>query len=148
MFPDSEIAQKFQLAKTKCAYSWVPNRCKKFSMPLWLWNFKEFSNPSFIPIFPSAYLLSFDKFFKNLFNPPRPLAPILLGTQEYLVNYGMAPFVKDQLVKNIVVSLFYTVSFDNQQIEYFKMSKWMSRFVIGTSAPPWHQLVTLTRNFF
>ena len=49
MFPDSEIAQKFKLGKTKCAY---------------------------------------------------------------LFNYGMAPFVKYQLVKNIVASPFYTVSFD------------------------------------
>ena len=30
----------------------------------------------------------------------------------YLVNYGMAPFVKDQLVKNIVASPFCTISFD------------------------------------
>ena len=49
MFPDSEIAQKFQQGKSKCAY---------------------------------------------------------------LVNYGMAPFVKDQLVKNIVASPFCTISFD------------------------------------
>ena len=49
MFPDSEIAQKFQLGKTKCAY---------------------------------------------------------------LVNYGITPFVKGQLVRNIVAAPFYTVSFD------------------------------------
>ena len=29
-----------------------------------------------------------------------------------LFNYGMTPFVKDPLVKNIVASPFYTVSFD------------------------------------
>ena len=58
MFPDSKIAQKSQLEKTKCAY---------------------------------------------------------------LVNYGMKPFVKDQLLKNIVVSMFYTVSFDesmNRVLQY------------------------------
>ena len=49
MFPDSKIAQKFQLEKTKCGY---------------------------------------------------------------LFNYGMSPFVKEPLVKNIVASPFYTVSFD------------------------------------
>ena len=49
MFPDSKVAQKFQLGKTKCAY---------------------------------------------------------------LVNYVMVPFVKHQLVKNIVASPFYTGSFD------------------------------------
>ena len=58
MFPDSKIAQKSQLEKTKCAY---------------------------------------------------------------LVNYGMKLFVKDQLLKNFVVSTFYTVSFDesmNRVLQY------------------------------
>ena len=35
----------------------------------------------------------------------------------YLVNYGMAPFVKDQLVKNIVALPFYTVHYNMVQNE-------------------------------
>ena len=49
MFPDSEIAEKFQLEKAKCAY---------------------------------------------------------------LIHYGMVPFLKDQLIKKVVVSPFYTFSLD------------------------------------
>ena len=56
------------------------------------------------------------KLFYDMFPDGEKAQKFQLGKTNcaYLVNYGLAPFVKDQLVKNIVASPFYTVSLLNQ----------------------------------
>ena len=60
----------------------------------------------------------------------------------------MTPFVKDQLVKNIVASLFYTVNFDESMNRVLQNEKIDIQIHFWASKPQWHQLVTLIHCFF